>query len=77
VSNFELHSDRRAREREQFDQQQKQKEAEIEGMKRQVKHFKIIRKVFKHQVSQMHILTQLETRLAETSSKIAESCNEK
>ena len=36
VSNFELHSDRRAREREQFDLQQKQREAELESSKKQV-----------------------------------------
>ena len=36
VSNFELHSDRRAREREEFDLQRKQKEAELEAQKRQV-----------------------------------------
>jgi targeting protein for Xklp2 len=37
VSNFELHSDRRAREREEFEQMRKQKEAELEANKRQVK----------------------------------------
>lgn len=36
VSNFELHSDRRAREREEFEQLRKQKEAELEANKRQV-----------------------------------------
>ena len=36
MSNFELHSDRRAREREQFDLQQKQREAELESSKKQL-----------------------------------------
>ena len=36
VSNFELHSDRRAREREEYDMLRKQKEAELEAHKRQV-----------------------------------------
>lgn len=38
VSNFQLHSDKRAIEREQFTMQQKQKEAELESMKRQVRN---------------------------------------
>ena len=36
IDNFELHSDRRAAEREQYERMKKQKEAELEGMKRQV-----------------------------------------
>ena len=39
VSNFELHSDRRARDREEYDLQRKQKEAELEGMKRQASRY--------------------------------------
>ena len=36
ISNFELHSDRRAEEREAYEMHKKQREAELEGMKRQV-----------------------------------------
>ena len=37
LSNFELHSDKRARERETYEQRRKHKEAELESQKRQVK----------------------------------------
>lgn len=37
ISNFELHSDRRAREREAFELEKKRKEADLESMKRQVR----------------------------------------
>ena len=36
VSNFELHSDRRALERENFEHKKKEREVELEAMKRQV-----------------------------------------
>eukprot|EP00094_Tigriopus_californicus_P006476 TCALIF_06236-PB protein Name:"Similar to TPX2 Targeting protein for Xklp2 homolog (Patiria pectinifera)" AED:0.07 eAED:0.05 QI:246/0.66/0.57/1/1/1/7/271/703 len=36
ISNFELHSDRRAREREVFELEKKRKEADLESMKRQL-----------------------------------------
>lgn len=36
ISNFELHSDRRAREREAFELEKKRKEADLESMKRQL-----------------------------------------
>ena len=36
VSNFELHSDKRARDREEFEMRKKQREAGIEVMKREV-----------------------------------------
>ena len=40
VSNFSLHTDRRAEERSRFEMKMKQKEAEIEGAKRQLEERK-------------------------------------
>ena len=44
IDNFQLHSDRRAAEREQFERLKKQKEAELEGMKRQASFLIVYRK---------------------------------